>query len=73
MSKATEWAHDPTFGRTDLGFAVPDMEAYPCLFPGEVVTCTMRLRHNGPHINLSPQEALALATWINDIFGEATA
>ena len=69
MSKASEWAAAPTFGHTDLGFSVPEMEAYPCLFPGRV-TCTIRLRYNTPDINLSPQEALAFAKWLIDTFGE---
>lgn len=73
MSKASEWAEAPTFPREDLfwrgQWAEP--QAYPVLFSGGRVRCAIMQSHGNGYVSLSREQALDLARWILDTFGDA--
>ena len=65
MSKASEWAAAPTFPRMDLVWRpYQTLTAEPVLFPSGL-RCWVRVEGI-----MSVPDALALARWIVDTFGE---
>ena len=74
MSKASEWAktiNDKPTVRLDMVFEAEHASAMPVAYPGGRVGLSVRGDGGGMSPHFSAREALALADWIIDTFGEA--
>jgi hypothetical protein len=71
MDKASEWAAAPTWPRRDLLWEkhLP-LNARPVLYPSEM---TVEICCMGKYVSMKPHEALSLARWIIDTFGDEPA